>query len=303
MRPILAWKMFGRKQTLTLLSLFVGLLTLTLLAANFIASGWIPTIENTFVFPTFDQADGAMEVALAPELIDRWRRIIIFTLIVSSIFSLIMLKRYPKLRRLLLGYAVIILSIYFLVLPNVGEYRVETEVEVAESEPIGDPLLTVPEFDTMPPEVVGEPPDWFAIAVTLGFAAVAVFIIVFIARRYFVDETPLPLAAEIAQDAEEAIGEIEQGYDLRGAIIKAYSQMTETVRRSRGIVRKRAMTPSEFAAELQKAGLPLSPVERLTHLFEKVRYSPNPPGVRDQMEAVSCLGEIVTSAERIKEQA
>lgn len=292
--------MFGRKQTLTLLTLLIGLLSLTLLATNLVASGWIPTIENTFSIPMPGQADGAAQFALDPELIEKWRWLIAATLIGLTIFSIIALWRYPRLRPLALGYGAVFLIVYWLITVNFSQ-PIE-EVQVEESTERAPQLLTLPEFDTSPPEI-GEAPSWFGLVVALFVAVAVVAIVTYFLTRQRRTPLPQPLAAEIVLNAESAIAEIEQGYDLQSAIIKAYMQMTETVRHHRGLVRKRTMTASEFAIELQDAGLPLTPVERLTALFEKVRYSTNPPGVRDQREALSCLGEIVDSAEKARERA
>jgi hypothetical protein len=55
------------------------------------------------------------------------------------------------------------------------------------------------------------------------------------------------------------------------------------------------MTPREFERELVRAGLPALPVERLTRLFEHVRYGVHAPGPEEQHEAISSLEAIVTA--------
>jgi hypothetical protein len=295
--------MFGRKQTITLLILLTGLLSLTLLATNLIASGWVPSADGSVTVPPIPELGSRFKFPLIPITItpERWRDTVITFLIVMALFSLVMLWRYPRLRLVFAFYLAIILFLYFFVLPNVTPPIPEEIVSEPVIEVVQPPL---PESGrNLPVAEVGDPPSWFRTLIALVPALIAVTTAIFLVRRYLADAATLPLATEIAQNAEVALVEIEQGYDLRGAIIGAYVQMTETVRQNRGIVRKRAVTASEFAEVLQNAGLPLSPVERLTRLFEKVRYSSDPPGVRDQREAVSCLGEIVTAAERIREGA
>jgi hypothetical protein len=53
------------------------------------------------------------------------------------------------------------------------------------------------------------------------------------------------------------------------------------------------MTPEEFASHLTRSGLPSHAVQRLTRLFESVRYGARTAGDRERDEATSCLSEIV----------
>ena len=69
--------------------------------------------------------------------------------------------------------------------------------------------------------------------------------------------------------------------------------MSEVVSRTRGLSRQEAMTPTEFAFRLKRAGLPGDSVQRLTHLFESVRYGARKPAKNEINEAVSCLNVIL----------
>lgn len=69
--------------------------------------------------------------------------------------------------------------------------------------------------------------------------------------------------------------------------------MSEAVSRKRGLLRSTAMTPSEFARRLERAGLPGEAVGRLTGLFEAVRYGGRTSSQREINEAVSCLTAIL----------
>jgi hypothetical protein len=61
----------------------------------------------------------------------------------------------------------------------------------------------------------------------------------------------------------------------------------------RRLYREVAMTPHEFALQLEQAGLPGDAVTRLTSLFEGVRYGDRRSGPKDVNEAVSCLKAIL----------
>ena len=69
--------------------------------------------------------------------------------------------------------------------------------------------------------------------------------------------------------------------------------MSRVVDVRRGLSRGHAMTASEFAARLEKAGLPREPVYRLTHLFESVRYGARTSAQGDVDEAIACLTSIL----------
>jgi hypothetical protein len=65
----------------------------------------------------------------------------------------------------------------------------------------------------------------------------------------------------------------------------------------RGIGRDVSLTPREFEQRLTAAGLADRHVRRLTRLFERVRYSPHPPGAAEEREAQECLQSIITTYE------
>ena len=75
--------------------------------------------------------------------------------------------------------------------------------------------------------------------------------------------------------------------------MNCYARMSAAVSRKRGLVRKEAMTPAEFARRLEQAGLPGDPVQRLTRLFESVRYGAKQSNQNEINEAVSCLKAIL----------
>ena len=60
------------------------------------------------------------------------------------------------------------------------------------------------------------------------------------------------------------------------------------------------MTPAEFAHHLINAGMPAEPIDRLTRLFEKARYSPRSSHTNEAEEAANCLTEILYAMEEIR---
>jgi hypothetical protein len=98
---------------------------------------------------------------------------------------------------------------------------------------------------------------------------------------------------DLALIAQSSLDDLAAGYDWDDVIVNCYARMSEAVSRRRGLVRKEAMTPAEFARRLEQAGLPSDPVRRLTRLFESVRYGARKSNQKEINEAVSCLTAIL----------
>ncbi len=145
-----------------------------------------------------------------------------------------------------------------------------------------------------PPDLAiaqAESPDWFVWAVSIVLAVLVVGGGWLLYRRW---RRPVsrPLK-ELAQQAQEAIGEVRAGVSLTDVIKRAYLEMTRILSETRGIQRKAYMTPREFEQRLHEVGLPREHVHRLTQLFERVRYGSKTPGLAEEREAIACLSAIV----------
>ena len=100
----------------------------------------------------------------------------------------------------------------------------------------------------------------------------------------------------VSQIAQDAIQEIQAGTtDLRDVIIRCYFEMCRALQGSGRWERDKATTPRELAQRLASAGVAGDEVERLTRLFEKVRYGAELLGKAEEQEAVTCLQAIVTA--------
>jgi hypothetical protein len=69
--------------------------------------------------------------------------------------------------------------------------------------------------------------------------------------------------------------------------------MSDVIAKRQGLQRAHAMTPSEFATRLTRAGLPRDPIETLTGLFESVRYGKRPAGQMEINQAINSLKSIL----------
>jgi hypothetical protein len=136
---------------------------------------------------------------------------------------------------------------------------------------------------------LGSPPAgflWLTIAVLLGGIGLFAFLL---SRR-----APKPAAAAeaIRGEAEKALQEIGSGSDFQDVIIRSYLQMAELLRAEQNMERQQSMTPHEFEVWLESEGIPAAPIQRLTALFETVRYGNARLGEQDQQMGLECLRQI-----------
>ena len=142
-------------------------------------------------------------------------------------------------------------------------------------------------------ELVYAPPDIPSLRY-LGSLLMAVIIVTLAFRMWRRIQNSSPSKLEkIAQEAENAVTEIQRGADLRDTIKRCYFEMSTALQEYRDIHREAGMTPREFEASLQGFGLPIGNVRRLTHLFEEVRYGSKVLGEHIEREAVDLLNAIV----------
>jgi hypothetical protein len=145
---------------------------------------------------------------------------------------------------------------------------------------------------------VANPPEW---AIWVGSLVLALFfaLLVIVAYlRFFRRRQGSNMLQELAEEAQQAIDDIQAGGDLRQIIINCYRDMMKVVKKTRGIIRDEAMTPEEFGALLEKRGLPSGPLQRLTRLFEEVRYGNRLPTHHEEQLAILCLQELVAACQK-----
>ncbi len=97
----------------------------------------------------------------------------------------------------------------------------------------------------------------------------------------------------IANIAQTSLQDLAAGRNWGDVIIECYARMNEAVSLRRGLRRPGGATPREFADSLRQAGLPVDAVDRLTGLFESVRYGSHPSSEADIRAATDCLHAIL----------
>jgi hypothetical protein len=140
-----------------------------------------------------------------------------------------------------------------------------------------------------------DPKPWMLPLIMIA-AAVLVSSIAFLAYKLLSDlivKKRAPLQ-DIADYAHTALVQIEEAeIEFNDVIIRCYAEMSQTLQMEMGIERSHAMTTSEFEQELIAWGIPARPVQRLTQLFEQVRYGHRQPLEDGKRTATESLGEII----------
>jgi hypothetical protein len=190
-------------------------------------------------------------------------------------------KQYLIILLMLLGWAALILYLQLNVIQSPNPLW-------------NNPLSgTQPEASETPtPTDVFDPsaPDWLVYAVSGGLAVLLLGTAWGVLQAWRRRPRPLELVAE---EAQTALDEISAGADWKNAVVKCYAEMCRALQKARGLARKEAMTPREFARQLEEAGLPGEHIQRLTRLFETVRYGGKQVQPEDEHDATTCLTAVV----------
>jgi hypothetical protein len=155
-------------------------------------------------------------------------------------------------------------------------------------------FVNIPAYDDEAlPSPPGDLPPWLRYLFSLAISVSAIG-----TGWYLWYKRQQPGLSDLAETARSSALELEAGGELQDVILRCYAQMLDVLKRQRGIRRKEAMTPAEFATWLKAAGLPDRPVTRLTRLFERARYGGISAGQAEAMEAIDCLNAIANACER-----
>jgi hypothetical protein len=221
-----------------------------------------------------------------------WKQVLLWTML-GLMVVLISLLLSPEMRKRLLimfiRFVFTFWAIYFL-LKNYGDRFFNFNLGGGEAEQVGPaPVAPIPVFE---PSQIS---PTFSYLVSLGFVLLWLVVLWVLYRgwkRYQSFNTKKPLE-ELARIARSSLDDLSSGRNSSDVIINCYLRMSDVVSSRRHLQREMAMTPHEFALRLEQAGLPGDAVNRLTRLFEGVRYGDRRSGPKDVNEAVSCLKTIL----------
>jgi hypothetical protein len=287
MRPFFssrAWVFFlSLLALLTLLALAAELRDVRFLPAQPLSGGETRSIQ-TSVQGLVDELSGEQS----------WRQVVFWILaffLLLFLFSLLSPEARRRALRTLIRLAFFAGAVYILI-----KNRTLAGILAPFGEGFGgDP----PAVESTGLPAVFTPPDipdgwmyWISLAVLLGLLALGWILGRRLRPLLFRTPERVPLN-ELAAAARASLDDLSAGRDGDDAILACYFRMNEAVRRKRGLRRADDMTPAEFAARLERAGLPADPVRRLTRLFESARYGAHRATTRETDEAVSCLTAIL----------
>jgi hypothetical protein len=267
----------------------VGLLGLMLLA------GALPTLHFTDPF-ALNAHPGQVVEPFKPYTLNFIRITIIILLVVLSVGMLFMLLPSKTRRRLalffgLLGLAIIIIAVATTQVrppplpPAPPTAAGVVAVVTAEPTSSAPPTATPSPNQAQPPLLKNSGLLVWLISLALAVTLLAVAALAWAA---FSLRRPRP-AFTFQEIAGEALQAIQDSGDVHSVIIRCYQQMLATAAAERGLERPEHLTPTEFTRHLISAGLPPDPVQRLTHLFESARYSPQAPTPEMEASAKACL--------------
>ncbi len=285
-------RIFTQKRFVLFLSI-LSFITLLLLASGlhdveFRAGRALGRAETETIQFSVDRAFRAItDVPLWKQLVF-WLLLFLLVLLVSSILSPEFRKR---LIRTFLVFAVSFWAIFYLLEHNLLTLP---DLTMGAGEAFGEmPAEELPPFPAFtPPDL----PNWVNYLISLG-VVLALLALTWGLFRWWKRLNSLRIPAKPLDDlaliARSTLDDLTAGRAWEDAIVDCYARMSDTVDRKRGLVRKEAMTPAEFARRLEQAGLPSEPVRRLTRLFESVRYGAKRSSQTEINEAVSCLTAIL----------
>ena len=220
-----------------------------------------------------------------------WGAAILLAILVSLLLS-------PQGRKLLLRLVLRVFGTYWLIyflLRNYGDRLfslINFDLGAFNIGRPGESASDVPPPVFVPPQQTSWVSYVVSVLIILFFIFVVWRIMIFWRQLKTSTDNEKPME-EIAKIARSSLRDLSQGGDATDVIMKCYFRMSNVVSDKRRLYRADSMTPAEFATRLEQAGLPGDAVQRLTRLFEGVRYGGRHSEQKDVNEAVACLTSIL----------
>lgn len=262
---------------------FIGLCFVLLVAIMFVLIGGLQTIELLpgKPFPTLPPPGEVRGIETAPP--EPWAAeaiipvmiqvLLIFGLAASVIFAVIS----PEFRRylaILAGVIALILFVFSRIEPGIRPIVPLVEEGAAGLAEPGAPASPEPVRVEIPPV---HAPEWGVIMAAIGIALVVAGIGLFVMLRLY----PLLkkrrkdrnlLLDQLGELASDAVARIRAGDDPRQVVLHCYKEMSDIISYAEKIPNFSHFTPREFAQSLRSRGMSDDHVDRLTGIFEQVRY-------------------------------
>ena len=282
------------RKSLLLLFCFIVLAAISLLASSLHDVRFQPGRS----LPTHPSSDNPI-LLQAPEVLEKtplWKLLLFWlAFVVNMILFFYLLP--PEVRKRILRQ-VISFSVGSLILLIALRYRI-LQLPGLNSNPENIPGQPPPGQESSQAAPIFHPPlvtPWMTYLISVGIL-LGLLILAWIVTRWQLRSRTHRYGSlkTIANIAQTSLDDLASGRDWGDIIIQSYARMSEVVSARRGLQRPDAATPREFAERLEHAGLPAEAVNRLTILFESVRYGTRKSDESDINEATACLASILQS--------
>lgn len=277
--------------------MLLGALALIVLAGGLGSFTFQQGKMYSWALPELGTAEGSTNIGGGDELLTFLRGALALLLLLLPVSIVLSMLTKEGRRRLLIN--IILAILVFMVADRVKEMpkREAEQIPPEIAAPAKNPANNGEPLPPPPPA----PSEEFVFFASIGLVAAGVALAAWFGRGLLFPRS-LPPLVQIAMEADRARNTLSSGGAVEDAIIRAYRQMSRTLAEGRKLVRQQTMTPREFEEYLAAAGLPRSPVQVLTHLFEEVRYGGLVAGAAERQAAIDSLTAIAAACRKDKDK-
>jgi hypothetical protein len=193
----------------------------------------------------------------------------------------------PKFRRDLIRMIAWIIPLV-IILPQIARSMTQNVEIPDESQPGG--MLPGETSFPQAPDFVQNPPEWLFL-LTNAILLLLIFIGLILIWRKFRPQKDTK--AIVLTEIRRALADLDSGVQLKNVVFACYAQMCHEFQEKQGVKRHRAMTPREFEVQLLEAGFASHHIQKLTQLFEAVRYGGKSVDLLTENEAKISLSAIL----------
>jgi len=282
-----------RRKIWILLAAGIGVMALIFLAAGLSSVDLVN--QTNYALPT-QQVEETFLVTPAPDMSDFLAKLgIIFSILVPLSILYVILSPEARKRFLntMIPLSLLLLGMWYLTrnIQN-NNARVGLSLDLqGTQDALGEQR---PASTLLQPFSPNESPKWLVFMISLVIVVVIALAFFWFWKMARARRQYHPIQ-QLVHSAQDALEELRAGVDLRDVILRCYQEMNAVVSEKRAIVRPHYLTPRAFTRKLETVGLPADQVQRLTRLFEAVRYGAWQPGPADEQEAIRCLEDVVTT--------
>jgi Domain of unknown function (DUF4129) len=285
-------KVLGRSRVVVILFALMGLLAIGALASGIHDMEFREADPFYFEWPT--PAGGNFQAVVQQVAALPMEQIIFFWAVVIAFAILVILLINPKYRWKILR-AVIRAAIFFIVMTWALKLIAQrSSLNLLSQSATNQDTLNVLNKASLPLYTPPTENAWVTYTISLVITLGILYLGWWLWKRGARPRSRVK--QNIADIARDALDQLAEGGDFGDAVTTCYIRMNDAVMDVRGMQRQEGMTPSEFASRLEASGLPGKSVQRLTRLFEEVRYGARRPGEVETKEAIACLNDIITAS-------